>query len=92
MTKFVTFRDKDGREWPVIFPDWINHNIMAEAVQDAVRMTEVRERERDFKCPKPVAAGFVYGLTVASAAGSSESLGLGCRAGETDLINGKRGT
>ena len=85
--KYVMFRDKYGRRFPVIFPAEVVHSEMAEAVTDAVRSGEVRARAKDYSCPKPVSAGFIGYLSALKVGGESETLSL--KSGEEDahLIN-----
>lgn len=85
--KYVMFRDKHGAEFAVLFPAAIDHDEMAEATSYAFRSSEVHQGKRDYRCPEPVSAGFVSGLTVLTAMGLSETLGLPARADDLSIIN-----
>lgn len=77
--KYVTFRDKDGREFPVIFPAELVHLDVARAVQSAVRCAEVKAKLREYSCPKPVSAGMIGSLQESGLGGESETLELKSR-------------
>lgn len=85
--KYIVFKDKHGRRFPVIFPAEMVHSHVAEAVQNAVRMDEIHARPRDFSFPKPVSAGFVSRVGAYAVNGDSESLGLKSHADDLQLIN-----
>lgn len=66
------------REYPVLFPDDLVHQDVARGI--------VRAVEREFRGEaKIVAAGFINHFT-GIASGTSESLKLGARPEDTDLI------
>ncbi len=84
--KYVMFRDKHGREFPVIFPGTMVHKDTAEAVMHAYRMTELGDRKTDWDCPKPISAGTCQ-VVALSASGSSETLGIESRDKDRQIMN-----
>lgn len=77
--KYVTFRDKDDREFPVIFPAEMVHLDVARAIQSAVRHSEVKGHLREYSCPKPISAGMIASVRETGLGGESETLELKSR-------------
>lgn len=84
--KYVMFRDKHGREFPVVFPGDLIHEEMASAVRHAFRSSELKEGVTDCACPVPVSAGFCQ-IVATSAHGKSETLNMESRSQDRQTIN-----
>lgn len=84
--KYVMFKDKHGREFPVVFPGDLIHEEMASAVQHAFRSSELKEGLRDWACPVPISAGFCQ-IVATSAHGKSETLNMDSRPQDRQTIN-----
>lgn len=84
--KYVMFKDKHGREFPVVFPGDLIHEEMASAVRHAFRSSELKEGKQDWACPIPVSAGFCQ-IIATSAHGKSETLNMESRSQDRQNIN-----
>jgi len=83
--KFITTQDENGKEDIFLFPNNIDHDAMAEALE-GIRNQTHGNWERIYR--KPVAAGFVEN---GKCIGRSETLGLKSRLKDTELLK-VRGT
>lgn len=80
--KYIVTQDEDGVEEIFVFPKRYNHDDFAEAVNTAKIRSPNNHREWERHYKKPIAAGFVDGLTCH---GRSETLDLPSR-GERDSM------
>jgi hypothetical protein len=88
--KYVMFKDRNGRRFPVIFPAEMTHKTVADAIEHSVRMDEVEARVEEYSCPEPISAGFIGGVTVLGICGDSETLDLAPNPDDDLIINAFR--
>lgn len=84
--KYIMFRDKHGREFPVIFPSNTIHSDTASAMQMAYRNTELSNHKTDWDCPVPISAGICQ-VVVLSVSGNSETLKVESREQDRRIMN-----
>ncbi|MGZ8924601.1 MAG: hypothetical protein ACXW2E_01830 [Nitrososphaeraceae archaeon] len=84
--KFVTMQDEKGNETLYMFPKLIGHDAFAENV-DSIRNQTYGNWERIFR--QPISAGFVDRNW--KCYGRSESLNLGSRPEDTELLKKQMG-
>ena len=85
MMKYVCFKDNEGRESIVTFPDQFVHSDVANAM---MRMHKGFERSMERYNLHPVSAGFVGNNS--GCYGKSESLRLSSRPEDTEILRGQR--
>lgn len=85
MAKYVCFKDGEGRELIVTFPEQFVHSDVAEAM---MRMRKGFQRSMERYNLHPVSAGFVGNNGVCH--GKSESLRLSSRPEDTEILRGQR--
>lgn len=85
MAKYVCFKDDEGRESIVVFPEQFVHSDVSDAM---VRMRKGFGRSMERYNLRPVSAGFV-GVD-GECYGKSESLRLSSRPEDTAILRGQR--
>lgn len=78
--KYITTEDDKGDKEMFLFPESVNHAVMAEAV---ARLKDQMHGEWKRITRKPISAGFVYD---GCCCGRSESLNLGPAEGDSNLL------